>query len=638
MQRKFTGVFASLVLASVACGSPHDPVHAARQDTAKNAKAITHALGEIDTLSAKPGDHDHEAPQYPTLSLSRTRGKVSLDGMLAEWPPLVPAKYRSSDRAKEASVNLIYDNETLYVAAEIRDTTLTRSEAFTTREDYLSLSLQLHAGRPSARSAEGQKRTSFDLALFAGKPGESEGQVKHLNHQVPGSKIVEVAFDGGYRIEASIPWSYLTKNGEPRVGILASATYHDAETGTSSASALGRDDIWAPSEPELAAWERLSPETRDRAKPEGALALDLGGGPELEVAEIVAHELWIVGHAFLDGTRYFSRTMSGHVTLSAHKFSFLTKPTLVVEETRETRGGNVVSRTLIDASAPTPRVILQHAVQFGACSNDLRLESDKVTVTGPSVRCDGPGDLSWVSEANAKSVYRWNGSELSLETQLGATPKRKPSPAQPKIDLKPEKPFEPAPVEDAVALLLRAKNMPSTTRPEFRLSGDLAEGFENETVVVLEGEIIIVGEHFRDGSGFLSVRPGGIGKSKIKGVELRRFEGLPHAFIAVTLVHSLDEMTPPLVVESLAIYALRTNMIERVLWIETKRSQGERLHEASVSFSKQSVSLIAGTSRGWTKASFATGEVATDLIPLPPPWEPAKRVAFALDNGRFRRR
>ncbi len=632
----------ALFVPLAACGGPQEGSHTgAPNNASKNTERPPHALGEIDTLSAKPGDTEREAPQYPTLSLSRARNKVALDGMLGEWPALASAKHTSNPRAKETSVNFIYDNDALYVAAEIHDTTLTRTEAFAEREDHLRVSLQFLLPKSSSK-VDGQKRTSFDISLFAGKPGESEGIVKHNNHQVPASKIVEVAFDGGYRIEASIPWSYLTKNGEARVGILASATYHDAETNSTSSTASSpvRDDPWAPSEPELAAWERLSPETRNSAKPEASLALDFGAGPEVEVAEIVARELWIVGHAFLDGTRYFSRTVSGRASLSTHKFTFLTKPTIVVEEARETRGGTVVSRTLVDASGPTPRVLLQHAVQYGNCSNDVRLEADKVTVIGPPQRCDGPGDLSWVSEASVKSIYRWNGGELEAEAKQGAMPKKiVPVSAKPTIDSKPDQPLEPATREDPVTLLLRAKNLPLTTKPEFRVSGNLAEGTETETIVVLDGEIVVMGEHFRGGTGFLSVRPGGIGKSRIKSVELTRFEGSPHAYIAVRLVHALDEMSPPLVIESVALYAVKTNMIERVLWVETKRSQGDRQHQVDVLFKKQGVWITShGPARGWTKESFVTGEIATNLIPLLPPWEAAKAIVFELDNGRFRKK
>ncbi len=404
-----------IALCVAACGTPQAPPRITSAETPVAAARL--ATGKVATLSAEPGEAEPEAIHYPGLSLSRTRGNVTLDGMLGEWPPLITATHRSTGQAKETSVNLIYDNESLYVAAEIHDATLSRTPAFSDHEDRLSLSISFLSARPNARSTRPERRVSFDLSFYAGKPGESEGMVKHMNRQVPGSKLVEVAFDGGYRFEASVPWSHLTRGGEPRAGILASVTYHDTETHstTSTTSNPGKNDPWAPSEPELAAWERLSPETRDSARPEGALVGDFAASAELEVAEIVARELWIVGHAFLDGTRYFSRTVSGRTTLSAHKFTFLTKPTIVIEEAREMRSGNVTSRTLLDASGPVPRVLLQHAVQFGDCTNAINLEADKVTITGPSSRCDGPGDLGWISTAHAEVSYRWNGSELSPE-------------------------------------------------------------------------------------------------------------------------------------------------------------------------------------------------------------------------------
>jgi hypothetical protein len=621
---------ASLCVTS--CAAPQGPARSTAITTPQ--APIPLSTGKVDTLSAEPGE-DHEAPHYPSLSLSRAREKVALDGMLGEWPPLVTAKHRSTEQAKEVSVNLLYDTESLYIAAEIHDTVLSRTETFSDREDRLTLRVSFLSAKPGAAEI----RVPFDLSFYAGKPGESEGMVKHRNRQVPGSKIVEVAFDGGYRFEASVPWSYLTKGGEPRAGIFASATYHDAETHstTSTVSPPGSGDAWTPTEPELAAWERLSPETRSSARPEGTLVGDFSETPDLEVAEIVARELWIVGHAFLGGTRYFSRTVSARTTLSTHKFTFLTKPTIVIEEARETRGSNVTSLTLLDASGPAPRVLLQHAIQFGQCTNAIRLEADKVTVSGPSSRCDGPSDLRWISTARIQVPYRWTGTELVADPLPDSRPTLKRTPAERATRPVGEAPRESPTKVDLVARVLAAKNLPAGTKADFRVSGNVAEGPQPETVLVVDGEIVVVGEHFRGGAGFLSIRPGSIGKSRILDVAIKRFDGVPGALIAVIFVHTLDDLTPPVALESLALYAVRGDRIERVLWLETRRTQGEREHGVTVSLLKQGVTTTSNTARGWTKETYAPGELATDLIAMPPPGNPGKRTTFVLENGRFRK-
>jgi hypothetical protein len=553
--------------------------------------------------------------------------------MLVEWPPLIPARHRSDPQAKEFSVNLLYDNEFLYLAAEVSDTLLSRTEAFSDREDRLALRVSFLSAKPGAAHT----RVPFDLSFYAGKPGESEGMVKHGNRQVPSSRIVEIPFDGGYRFEASVPWAYLTREGEPRAGILASVTYHDAET-RSTTSTVTSGDAWTPTEPELAAWERLSPETRESARPEGTLVGDFAGTSDLEVAEIVARELWVVGHAFLGGTRYFSRTVSSRTALSAHKFTFLTKATIVIEETRESRNGDVVSLTLLDASSPAPRVLFQHAAQFGRCTNAIHLEADGLTVTGPSSRCDGPSDLGWVGTARVRVPYRWTGSEFVADPPARSDPTITPAHAQPPTKRAPEAPPPSAAKDDVVTRLLAAKQLPAGTKAEFRVSGNVAEGPQPETVLVIDGEMFVVGEHFLNGSGFLSIRPGGIGKTHIKNIALRRFNAAASALIAVTLVHELDEQAPRLALESLALYAVRSDRIERILWLETKRTQGDRVHEATVSFLADGVAATAASGSRWTKATYATGELASDLIAMPPPWEPGKRVVFTLNNGRFRKR
>ena len=102
---------------------------------------------------------------------------------------------------------LQYDDAKLYVGADVTDA---RSRRGTTTCRSFSR---------SPRRARGRVAT-YDLALYAGKPGETEGSVRYGRHaSVPGAKIVEAPTAGGYSFEAIVPWAALPEVRATRVGI-----------------------------------------------------------------------------------------------------------------------------------------------------------------------------------------------------------------------------------------------------------------------------------------------------------------------------------------------------------------------------------------------------------------------------------
>ncbi|MGH7272681.1 MAG: hypothetical protein ACREJ3_19805, partial [Polyangiaceae bacterium] len=242
-----------LVLATclAACGGAQE--HAASSATAAPDEGGPSDPGFADYAAAhgiatlNGGRGEDEAPEVTADGLRLEQldkdKPVKLDGVPVEWPPFAKANVVVQGTAAKIAmgVSLQYDDAKLYIGADITD------PSFAVGADHVSLVLAI----PRLRGGYATREISF----YAGKPGESEGSVRFgQGRSVPGARIVEAPSDGGYTIEATVPWSALPALRATRVGIHGVARYVDA----SGIIATGPGDEqrprsmpWVPSEPEL---------------------------------------------------------------------------------------------------------------------------------------------------------------------------------------------------------------------------------------------------------------------------------------------------------------------------------------------------------------------------------------------------
>ncbi len=132
------------------------------------AYAATHGIA---TLNGGGGETPEVTADGLRLELLDKDKPVKLDGVLTEWP--APAKadvvIQGSAAKTGLKISLQYDDARLYVGADVTDA------SFVAGQDHVSLLL--------AVPQPGGGFATYDVALYAGKPGESEGSVRYAAAQ-----------------------------------------------------------------------------------------------------------------------------------------------------------------------------------------------------------------------------------------------------------------------------------------------------------------------------------------------------------------------------------------------------------------------------------------------------------------------
>ena len=103
------------------------------------------------------------------------KSPVKIDGVLKEWPARTPAKETLSGKTDGLSldVGVMYDDNKLYVAAEVVDPKGSRSGKHAESEDHVAMTIAFPGlGRGQLKA--------YDVGFWAGKPGSSVGAVKWL--------------------------------------------------------------------------------------------------------------------------------------------------------------------------------------------------------------------------------------------------------------------------------------------------------------------------------------------------------------------------------------------------------------------------------------------------------------------------
>ncbi|PIE05788.1 MAG: hypothetical protein CSA75_02950, partial [Sorangium cellulosum] len=156
-------------------------------------------LATVVLLSLSSWQAQADVPMYLTKP-----GKIKINGVLKDWGA---TRFRRLSSVIKGSPNgismraaLSYDSRYIYVGASVVDPTFIRTSRYGDKEDHAALLL-------SFPNNAGQYRRTYEVKLFAGKSGETAGQVRAAGSAVSGAELVEAPSHGGYRFEAKIPWN-----------------------------------------------------------------------------------------------------------------------------------------------------------------------------------------------------------------------------------------------------------------------------------------------------------------------------------------------------------------------------------------------------------------------------------------------
>ncbi len=633
-------------------------------------------------------DQPESAPEVTAdglhLEAVDRKNPVQLDGILSEWPAMAKAATVVQGATKATlKVALQYDESKLYVGAEVND------PSFAAGKDYVSLVLAVP--KPGGAGAY----ASYELGLFAGKPGESEGSVRYGRRgNVPGAKIVEAPSDGGYTFEAVIPYSAIPELRSTRVGVHGLAAY----VGGDGVVATGPGDArhptampWIPSEPEMSLIEQLlSPKGLTKIAPAAEIVADLTGDGVRERIAVFEHYLTIVGTSYLGGTGFFYRDLVGElVKLEVRDVSGRGRGDVVVRRRQSSGDGTREYIEVLSAlrSDQEPQVTFAHEVGIRQSDrhvdNAVRLSRgqievscepasgwDEGTYNEPTATDVEPLLLPWGTVRT--QVFRFDGSHFTREkeiTQDGvrrrarrtaeAATSASESPADTNGEQQPSRaamvrPEEPPTPKvgrggDLSARVLdqyrRDHGVPPGATPKVDLQVQVAGDPRPERVLLIGRDIVVFGPGFKDGTGYAFATLQQFAEAAdIKDMSARDLTGDGAADLVVRGVRRVTDGKASVEIETLFVYEVKDEAIARVFGIETARERKGKRIQGLVQFvpapGGKAFDILSapGRATGWSAKTYPWAQEAPgdgSLEPLLLPWGGTGSVRYTWNGSQF---
>jgi hypothetical protein len=661
--RRHVGI-ACCLLAS-ACGgaaSTEQPATSASSTPASDPAFADYAASRgIQTLNGGGGDAPEVTADGLRLEALDKDKPVKLDGVPTEWPPFAKATTAIKGAGKSAmTIGLQYDESKLYVGAVIKD------GSFAAGRDHVSLVLAVPV--PNGTYA------TYDLGIYAGKPGESEGSVRFGGRgPVPGAKIVEAPDAGGYTLEAVVPWSALPDARSTRVGIHGVARYvkGDEEIATGPVDLQHPASMaWIPSEPELSMIEQfLAPKGLTKTAPTFDAVADLTGDGVRERIAVFDHFLTICGSAYLGGTGFFFRDLGGElVRLDVRDATGRGKGDVVVRR-RVTVGAS--TREYLEvlsamSNADEPRVTFAHEIEVRQSDrhidNAVRLSRGEIEVSvEPSTTWDA---LSY-QEPIANDVepilfpwggvrsqtWRWDGSHF---TKAHEVVQKESMPGGGTVEHPP-----PHPIEPATPKVARGGNLSESMLDQYRrdrgvsadaaLKSDLRVQVTGdarpERVVLVGRDIVVFGPGFKGGAGYSFVTLSQFADAAdITEMSARDLTGDGDADLVVRGVRHVTADGGSVDSEVIFVYQVTGDAITRIFGIETARERSNKRVQGLVQFipapGNKTFDVLSapGRATGWTEKSYPWGQDqpgSSDIEPLLLPWGGIHSARYHWNGTQF---
>ncbi|MGH7283570.1 MAG: hypothetical protein ACRELY_18745, partial [Polyangiaceae bacterium] len=373
----------------------------------------------------------------------------------------------------------------------------------------------------------------YEIAFYAGKPGESAGSVKFAagaqkGRDVPGAKIVEAPAKAGYSFEAFVPWSTFPEARLVRVGMHGSIRYVD---GDKNIIATGPGDFATPSslpslltEPEQSLVEGLLEPRHLTLAPKFEVYADIAGDAMKERIAIFGHFLTVCGPTYRRGKEFFVRDLAAEaLSLEARNATGRDKEDILLRR-RFTRPNGAGTRDWfeiwsftsdepdtafaheIEVAAPGGRKITD-ALHVGEKEIDVSIDGaqnwDATTYKEPIVGDAEPILLPWgpVKEqiyklqsgkfVKAKEVPNPNALKTMITQREAMTPTDVPTPpvhaSGATSDLG----------KELVALYEKDHGVAAGTKPKVDLEVSVAEDARPERVLLFGRDLVVLGPGFR---------------------------------------------------------------------------------------------------------------------------------------------
>jgi hypothetical protein len=673
----------------VACGG--NKVEAPTKSASDVAAASAPSNDEAATPTAQRVDAAALFANSLHADLVQSDAPVKLDGILKEWPARVVARdVVQGSQASGASFGAAvqYDASRIYFAGEVADTNFVRTARFGD-EDRASLVLAF----PYAGSS-GAGYSATEIAFYAGKPGESEGEVRFASgarkgQQVAGAKIVEAVTAGGYTFEASIPWATFAEARFLRVGMRAAARYYDANAPGSITSIVATSGGDAqnpsalapfPTEAEQSIIEGLlAPKGLATEAPKFDIFADVAGDAMKERISVYGHFFTICGPTYRNGKEFFYRDLNADVLhLDARDLTGDGKDDLVLQR-RFTDSKSATTRDSFEvwsfASSDEPTTVFAHEI---AIANGAKRVVDSVHASKKEIDVSYEPATGWDASTFREPVssdvdaillpwgaiksqtYRFDGKSFVKSREVAQTPAPNAQPTttiataapSPAIAVDVKTPNT-QPAGDLSSRLFDQykidHNIAANVQPRIDLRAQLAGDKRQERLVVVDRDIVVFGPGYLDGRSYAFMTLSQFeGARDIKDVTTRDVTGDGNADIVVRGVRRVDAADGAVVeMETLFLYEVRPTGIARIFAIETARERGANRVQGLVQFVPArsghgfEIDVRPGTAKGWNATSYPWNQDAPGsgaLEPLLLPWGKIGELRYVWNGQSFTRK
>lgn len=565
----------------------------------------------------------------------------------------------------QAQAAISYDSSNIFIAADVTD------DALRGGGDRISIVIGFPGG------------AVHEVELFPGEPGKSAAAAKTKDGKtIAGAKVIEAPRNGGWTLEASIPWSAFPPATTTRVGLRGAIFAHDADTSTTIDASVGS----APSasydslppisiESEQALGESLKAK-RIKNTPRYNLIADVAGDALKERVIVFDQVLVVLGPTFRKGAEFFwtdlgvdasqgmlpsceARDLTGDGQAEIILRKRLGKPKSYREYLQVLQFGK----------SDTPTQIFQTEVAIvtekGAVENEVQFVPDgsKMAITikpGAAKNFDAgnfaearetsmdPALLPW--ETIASRTYKWNGKGFfkSGEEKQAGTPA---APVVASVSTGPTPKVQQQPVagpsmseilDRLYSQYKRDRNV--TGKPRFNLTADVTGDKSNESVVLHDRDLVVFGNGWKNGAGFTYMSLGQFAKgSDINEVSTMDLTGDGKAEILVKgTIAGASTNEGQLSRDVLLVYQLDNDVLKRVFAVETARSMGKKRIEGTVKFVKATrgmdIEVSSGKATEWNGGNYPfmqdKGPVG-GVEPLLLPWSNLPAVRYRWKSGEF---
>lgn len=603
-----------------------------------------------------------------------TGKKVSVDGMLSEWPGgFVPLRTKLGSGSVDAQALIGYDAKNLYFALKTKDARIARTAAAGPKEDHLTWQVRVPTSGKTYR-----------VDVYPGDPGKLPGVVKVDGRVVKGAEAVENPQAEGYFLEARLPWSALPEVARVRVGLRGQLRYTDASAPgrVRAVVAQGKGQSFFTLESETGLIQALLEPKSLGLEPARVVHGNVAGGPELERVAVYGHFLSIVGPGYRGGKQFYFNEL--HVAgaesirrLQLEDFDGDGRSEIVIEK----RIGNAaehrdVLEVLKIGKDGVPLQVFAHEVAIKTKDGHIQ---NRVTISGkgrkasievaqgkaqgfdpasyrePTLEGVPSALLPW--ESVKSRTFRWQGAGLTAVGETSWTPRLKPArpdQAGASIDARAKAPPPPRPptadeLLDRVYALYRQDRRVGKSAPRFDFVTDVVEDETPERVLVHGKDIVVFGKGFKKGLSYTFITVGVKEPEHILDVTARDLVGDGKAEIIVRCLlptQTSKELGGEVVNrEALYVYKVLGDQLTRIFAAETGRALKKNRIVGAVAFTPSGagldIVLRPGRAIGWNQSNYPFPEdtqAAGGVEPLLLPWGEQTPRTYSFRDGAYRAR